>query len=140
MNRHYAEGFQRTFTNDIYRVEEQLQAYDKHLYIMWNPNTNEHLVMDGFVEMAIMKIPQVGLEQLDSRVVRRIMQIHVTTGFSAIHELEESERRRERDQQKQMEDLAEDFAKESKEAFVNAYDYGRESGVNKYVGGVTYGP
>ena len=30
-------GFQRTFLNDIYHVEEQLQSYDPHLYLMWNP-------------------------------------------------------------------------------------------------------
>lgn len=139
MNRHYANRYQRTFLNDLYHVEEQLQDYDPYLYLMHRTDDNSWLVMDGLVEMAIMKIPQIGYEVLNSRVVDRIKQIHTYNGFSALHEIEESERRRERDQQREMDDLAQDFAKESKEAFVNAFDYGRESGVNKYFGGVEYG-
>lgn len=35
-NAYEKRGFQRTFLNDIYHVEEQLQSYDAHLYLMWN--------------------------------------------------------------------------------------------------------
>lgn len=125
MNRHYSDGFQRTFTNDLYQVEEQLQAYDPHLYIMWNPQTDEHLVMDGLLELAIMKIPQIGFEQLDSRVVRRIKQIHTYNGFSAVHELEEAERRRERDQEKEAEELAYNLAKDMERPVKELAYYGR---------------
>lgn len=137
MNRHYQLGFQTTFKNDIYHVEEQLQAYDSTLYIMFNPKTGEHLIMDGLLETAIMKIPQIGFEQLDSRLVDHIKRIHTANGFSAIEEIEQQFRRRERDQEKKLEDLAHDFAKESKEAFHNAYSYGRVDGVQKYVHGTS---
>jgi hypothetical protein len=136
MNHHYKQGFQIAFKNDVYHVEERLQEYDPTLYIMFNPKTGEHLLMDGLMDMAIMKIPQIGFEQLDSRLVDHIKKIHIANGFSAIEEVEQQQRRRELDQEKALEDLAQDFAKESKEAFNNAYNYGRVDGVQKYVHGV----
>lgn len=139
MNIHEIRGFQRTFLNDIYHVEEQLQAYDKDLYIMWNPNTGEHLIMDGLLEMAIMKLPQIGFEQLDSRIVEHIRKIHTANGFSAVQTIEDTEKKREQEQDRKLNDLAEDFAKESKEAFQNAYYYGRVDGVQKYTHGTSIG-
>lgn len=135
MNRHYFEGYQRVFINDINNIEQQLQDYDPDLYIMWKPSDNTWLIMDGMMETAIMKIPQIGLTALDQRVYHRIREIHVTTGHSAIRDIEAAERKMQRDEDAFIADLAYDFAKESKEAFVNAYDYGRESGVTKYVNG-----
>jgi hypothetical protein len=137
LNHHVRKGFQRTFTNDIYHIEERLQEYDPTLYIMWNPKTGEHLIMDGLMEMAIMKLPQMGFETLDARLVEHMKRIHIANGFSAIEEIEQQERRRERDSEKKLEDLAQDLAKEAKEAFNNAYNYGRVDGVDKYVNGVS---
>lgn len=135
MNRHYKDGYQRVFTNDINNIEQQLQAYDPDLYVMWNPKDGTWLIMDGMLEIAIMKIPQMGLTALDQRVYTRIREIHVTTGHSATREIEAAEYKMQRDHERFVADLAEDFAKESHEAFVNAYDYGRESNVTKYVNG-----
>ncbi|AHV96153.1 hypothetical protein [Paenibacillus sabinae] len=134
MNRHYFEGYQRVFTNDINDIEKQLQEYDPDLYVMWRPSDNTWLIMDGLLEIAIMKIPQVGFSTLDARVYRRIREIHVH-GFSAQQVIKEAEEKHQREQDRLMEDLAYDFAKESKEAFINAYDYGRTSGITKYVNG-----
>ena len=33
---------------------------------MWNPKNGEHVIMDGLLDMSIMKIPQIGFEQLDA--------------------------------------------------------------------------
>ncbi|MGQ7076327.1 hypothetical protein ACUN90_34550, partial [Escherichia sp. SP-MK2] len=57
MNLYQRRGFQRTFLHDVYHVEEQLKAYDPHLYLMWNPKNGEHVIMDGLLEMSIMKKP-----------------------------------------------------------------------------------
>src|SRR5690606_41875361 len=89
MNRHYREGFTRVFTNDLNNVEEQLQAFDPELYIMWNPHTGEHLIMDGVTELAIMRIPQQGFPFLSSRVVSHIRSIRVGEVHSAVRRSEE---------------------------------------------------
>jgi hypothetical protein len=139
MNRHWKDGFQRNFINDLYDVEKQLQAYDPYLYLMFNPQTGQWLLMDEVADMAIMRIPQAGFETLDSRLVDHVKRIHTATGFNASWELDEYEKRVERERQRQLEDMAQDFAKESLPAFKEAFDTGRTSGVNKYVkGGVTF--
>ncbi|MHA7967693.1 2,3-dihydroxybenzoate--AMP ligase [Paenibacillus sp. CAU 1782] len=112
MNRHYANGFTRVMTNDLYDVEKQLQAYDEHLYLMWNPHTGEHLIMDGMTEYAIMKIPQPGWPVLHSGIVGHIRRIHTANGFSAVSQVEESDAAREADNDRKSTELAEDFAKE----------------------------
>lgn len=132
MEHHLRAGFQRTFTNDVYHIEKQLQEYDEHLYIMWNPNTGEHLIMDGLVNLAIMKIPQRGFPELSSAVVEHIRKIH-TIRFSATKHVMEADERREREMNRRLEDMAYDFAKEMKEAGINAFDYGITSGRRKYV-------
>ncbi|MGQ3740808.1 2,3-dihydroxybenzoate--AMP ligase [Bacillus sp. Fil] len=129
-------GFQRTVLNDMYHVEERLQEYDPYLYLMWNPRTGEHLIMDGLLEMSIMKIPQIGLEELDARVVDHIKRIHTANGFSAVQTVEDTEKKRQKEEERKLNDLAEDYARESKEAFWNAHAYGRVDGVQKYVNGV----
>ena len=48
--------------------------------------------MDGLLEMSIMKIPQIGFEQLDSRVVNHI-KIHTANGFSAVQTVENTEKK-----------------------------------------------
>lgn len=113
MNRHWKNGFQTNMKNDLYMVEEQLQNYDSTLYLMYNPETGEHLVMDGILEIAIMKIPQIGFETLDSRVVERIREIHSYRGFSTSYELKLSEDRRQREYDRQQEDLIYNFAKDT---------------------------
>lgn len=84
-NRHQVKGYQRNFTNDIYRVEEQLQAYDEHLFIMYNPNDGCWLIMDDVVKLAVMKIPQIGFETLDSRVVTHMKKIHTKNEIGRAH-------------------------------------------------------
>lgn len=136
MNRHQVKGYQKNIKNDVYHIEDRLQEYDPDLYIMYNPNDGTHLIMDGITELAVMRIPQIGFEYLDARVLQRIRQIHVVNGYSASWELQEAEDRKHREEERVMSDLSYEFAKESKEAFINAFDYGRESGVQKYVNGV----
>jgi hypothetical protein len=111
-NRHWKRGFQTNMKNDNYMVEEQLQAYDPTLYIMYNPETGQHLIMDGILEIAIMSIPQINFETLDSRVVENIKKIHSYRGFSASHELQESEERRQREYDRVQEDVSHNFAKD----------------------------
>ncbi|HEQ3529523.1 TPA: 2,3-dihydroxybenzoate--AMP ligase [Bacillus cereus] len=139
MNPYQKRGFQRTVLNDIYHVEEQLQSYDPHLYLMWNPKNGEHVIMDGLLDMSIMKIPQIGFEELDSRVVNHIKKIHTANGFSAVQTVENTEKKRQQEEERKLNDLAEDYARESKEAFWNAHAYGRVDGVQKYVQGVNVG-
>ncbi|XEC97048.1 2,3-dihydroxybenzoate--AMP ligase [Paenibacillus tarimensis] len=133
MNRHYREGFTRVHTNDLYDVERQLQEYDEHLYLMWNPHTGEHLIMDGLVELAVMRIPQPGFPELSSRVVGHIRSIHTANGFSASQVIQKADERREKESSRKVEDMAQDFAKESLPAFRNAFDYGITEGAKKYV-------
>lgn len=135
MNRHYFAGYQRVFINDVNGIEQQLQEFDPELYIMWRPKDNSWLIMDAMTETAVMKIPQIGFETLDQRVYREIRRV-AKEGYSAIAEIEANESARKREFERKTNDLAEDFAKEAREAFVNAYDYNRESGATKYVGGV----
>lgn len=112
MNRHYQNGFTRVMTNDLYDVERQLQDYDEHLYLMWNPHTGEHLIMDGMFEVAVMKIPQSGWPELHGGVVTHIRKIHTQNGFSAVKEVEIADMVREQNFDKKAEELAADFAKE----------------------------
>ena len=122
--RHFKQGFQTTVKNDLYMVEEQLQAYDPHLYIMYNPQSNEWLIMDGLIDVAIMKIPQKGFETLDSRVVSHIKRIHTANGFSAVKEVQKADRALEKEYERLREDIAENFAKDSLRAVKNvAYGY-----------------
>ena len=112
MNRHYRNGFTRVMINDLYDVEPQLQAYDEHLYLMWNPHTGEHLIMDGLTELAVMKIPQPGFPELSSRVVSHIRKIHTANGFSATAVIDKSDDRREREFEMKSDQLALDFARD----------------------------
>jgi hypothetical protein len=112
-DRYYRQGFQRTVTNDVYHVEEQLQAYDEHLYLMWNPDTNEHLVVDGLVGLSVMKIPQIGFPYLSSRLVDHMKKIHTANGFSATAHVEASDIRREQENEKRVDDMAENFARDT---------------------------
>ena len=112
MNRHYRDGFTRVMINDMYDVEPQLQAYDEHLYIMWNPHTGQHLIMDGLTELAIMRLPQPGFPYLSSRVVSHIRMIHTANGFSATQVVERSDDERERHVEQRREQLAADFARD----------------------------
>lgn|SRR5690606_10165125 len=112
MNRHYREGFTRVFTNDLNNVEEQLQAFDPELYIMWNPHTGEHLIMDGVTELAIMRIPQQGFPFLSSRVVSHIRSIRVGEVHSAVRMVEEHERQREIENDRRVSEIASEFARE----------------------------
>lgn len=113
MNRHWKLGFQTNMKNDLYMVEEQLRAYDPTLYLMWNPDTDEHLIMDGILEIAIMKIPQKGFETLDSRVVTHIRKIHSYRGYNVASEFKEAEERREREFQQAQDDISFNFAKDT---------------------------
>lgn len=135
--RHLHNGFKSWPLNDIYHVEEALQEYDQHLYLLYNPKTNEHLIMDGLIDVAVMKIPQPGFPVLTSRIVDHLKKIHVLNGFDASEEIRKSEEKIEREQQKIVQDIAQDFARESLEAYRNAYEYGRVDGADKYVQGVS---
>ncbi|MBH0328263.1 2,3-dihydroxybenzoate--AMP ligase [Brevibacillus brevis] len=128
-------GFQQTFTNDIYHIEERLQEYDEHLYIMYNTSTGEWLIMDGLIDHAIMKIPQIGFETLDARVVEHIKRIHIANGFSASQHVDANNEARQRDSDRKTADFAEYYAKESLEATRNLALYGRTDGYQKYVQG-----
>lgn len=124
MNRHWKNGFQTLIKNDLYRVEERLQAYDPTLYIMYNTETDEHLIMDGQIEIAIMKIPQLGFPVLDSHVYDHIRRIHMATGYSAEWELKEREDRRLKEQERITDDIAHNLAADAKRAVKNiAYGY-----------------
>lgn len=125
MNHHQRRGFQTNIKNDIYHIEERLQDYDPALYIMYNPSTNEHLIMDGITELAIMKIPQIGFEYLDARVVDQIKKSHAVSGFNASHEMQEYEDRVEREKEKKLEDMAYWMAKDLKRPLIEAHDYNK---------------
>ncbi|MDG0791919.1 2,3-dihydroxybenzoate--AMP ligase [Cohnella ginsengisoli] len=112
MNRHYFEGYQRVFINDINDIEKRLQEYDPDLYVMHKEADNTWLIMDGVTETAIMKIPQSGYSTLDARVYRRIREIHTVTGFSATKAVQESDAARERRQQLEIDNLAREYAKD----------------------------
>lgn len=113
MNRHWKRGFQTNVKNDLYHVEEQLQAYDPDLYIMYNPDTNEHLIMDRIMETAVMKIPQIGFEVLDSRIVSHMRKIHTASGFNASYEIKEQEERMEKERKRQEEDMIYNMGKDT---------------------------
>jgi hypothetical protein len=113
MNRHYANGFRRTFINDLNDVEPQLQAYDPHLYIMYNPDEDEHLVMDGMLELAIMRIPQIGFPELNSKVVEHVKRISAKTGFQATKLVDENEALIQKEFDRKQEDLSYNFAKDT---------------------------
>lgn len=111
MERHWKHGFQKNFKNDIYQVEERLQEYDPHLYVMFNPDEYAWMIVDGLMEVGVMRIPQIGFETLDGRVVDHIKRIHTANGFSALHEVMIREENREREYQKKVDEMSEDFAK-----------------------------
>jgi hypothetical protein len=137
MMNHLRRGFRPWPLNDIYHVESQLKAYDEQLYLLYNDKTNEHLIVDGMFDTAVMKIPQSGFPELSSKVVNHIKKIHIMNGFDAEKEIQQHEEKREQDREKKLKDMAEDFAKESHEAYKNAYEYGRFDGAQKYVHGVS---
>lgn len=112
MNRHYRNGFTRVMINDLYDVEPQLQDYDKDLYVMWNPHTGEHLIMDAVIETAIMKLPQLGWPALTSDIVDHIRKIHTLNGHVASKEVEIADAIREAENERKAEELATDFARE----------------------------
>lgn len=123
-NRHGRRGFQRVFINDLYHVEERLQEYDPFLYVLYNPTEHKWLIVDGFNDLGVMSIPQIGFPELDARVVDRMKQIHTANGFSAEWELKESEDRRAREQERITNDITESFAKDARRAIKNlAYGY-----------------
>lgn len=124
MNRHYRDGFRRTFTNDLYDVEPQLQSYDEHLYIMWNPQTGEHLVMDGLLEVAIMRIPQYGFPVLNEKVVEHIKKIHTINGFSASAHIEDAEDAIQRELNRKRDDLSQNLARDTEKAVRKLAYYG----------------
>ncbi|WP_217597289.1 2,3-dihydroxybenzoate--AMP ligase [Cohnella sp. GbtcB17] len=113
MERYERDGFTRVFTNDLYEVERQLQDYDEHLYVMWNPHTGEHLVVDGLVGLSVMKIPQRGFPALTTAVVDRIRRIHTANGFSATAHVEAAQDRLERENEKRVHEMAENFARDT---------------------------
>lgn len=132
MGYHERRGFQRVIKNDPYHIEERLQDYDPLLYVLYNPHTDEHLIMDEVTGTAVMKIPQVGFDQLDARVYWEIRRISPERGYSAIEEVEAKEARRQRDKDKRLEDMAYWMAKDLKKPLEEAFHYGRTSGVKKY--------
>lgn len=111
--RYNRQGFQRTFTNDIYQVEERLQEYDPNLFIMWNPQTNEHLIVDGLIGLSVMKIPQIGFEVLDSRLVEHMKRIHTANGFSASQHVMNADAAREKEWNRRTDDMADNFARDT---------------------------
>jgi hypothetical protein len=124
MNRHWKNGFQTNMKNDLYMVEEQLQAYDPTLYLMYNPSNGEHLIMDGILEIAIMKIPQIGFETLNSHVVDHIKRIHTGRGFDSASEFKAAQDRRDRDFEKQQEEIAYNYAKDTEKSVRKLAYYG----------------
>ena len=52
--------------------------------------------MDGLLDMSIMKIPQIGFEELDSRTIDHIKRIHTVNGFSAVQTVEDTEKKRQK--------------------------------------------
>jgi hypothetical protein len=113
MNRHWKSGYQTNWKNDLYKVEEQLQAYDKDLYIMHNPNDGTWMIMDAIMNTAIMKIPQQGFETLDSRIVSHIKRIHTASGFSASWEIQQADERREKEAERKQDDLIYNLGKDT---------------------------
>jgi hypothetical protein len=124
MNRHWKRGFQTNVKNDLYHVEDQLQAYDPDLYLMYNPETNEHLIMDKIMEIAVMRIPQNGFEVLDSRVVDYMKKIHTASGFSAAHELKDMEERRLKEEQRKQDDMIYNMGKDTQKSVRQLAYYG----------------
>jgi hypothetical protein len=113
LSRHWKSGFQKNIKNDPFHVEEQLQTYDKDLYLLWNPETNEHLIMDDIMNTAVMRIPQKNFEVLDSRVVDYMKRIHVVSGFNASHEVKEMEERRLKEAERKHDDLVYNMGKDT---------------------------
>ena len=117
MNRHYAQGFQRVFLNDLNDVEPQLQAYDPHLYLMYNPHTDEHLIMDGLLELAVMRIPQIGFRNLNSSIIPHIQKIHHgNNGFKASDVVDASEVAIQKELDRKTDDLSYNYAKDVEKA------------------------
>lgn len=130
--------YQTMHINDIYHIEEKLQEHDPHIYIAYNPKTGSHLIMDGLINSVIMRIPQINFEVLDMRTYKEIRRISPERGYSAIKELDAQQAKREAREEKTMDEIVKEMAKDSKEAFTNAFDYGITSGKQKYhQGGIT---
>lgn len=113
IDRYQRQGFTTVHTNDLYEVERQLQEYDEHLFVMWNPHTGEHLIVDGLIGLSVMKIPQIGFPALTRDVVEHMKKIHTKNGFSATAQVEASDARREADSKKSIEELSEGFARDT---------------------------
>jgi hypothetical protein len=124
MNRHYADGFRRGIINDLNDVEPQLQEYDSELYIMYNQETGEHLIMDGLVELAIMRIPQIGFPNLNSSVVRHIKKIHTANGFKASSSVDAAEEAIQREVNRKKEDMSYNLAKDTEKHVRKLAHYG----------------
>lgn len=113
VERYNKQGFSHVFTNDVYGVGEQLQAYDEHLYIMWNPETNQHIIVDGLVGLSVMKVPQPGFPELNSKLVDHMKRIHTATGFSATQHVDDAETRRVKEWNRKTDDMAENFGRDT---------------------------
>lgn len=127
------KGFSRTFTNDVYHVEKRLKEHDDNLYVMYNPNICQWLIVDERNDSIVMKIPQIGFEELDARVVNHIKQIDVMNGYNVVDVIEREEALRDRELKRQQEDLAYNMAKDIKHGVQQAHDYGRDKYTSKYV-------
>jgi hypothetical protein len=123
-NRHWKNGYQTNFINDLYNVEKQLQAYDKDIYIMFNPKEGSWMIMDDIMNTAIMKIPQQGFQTLDSRVVSHIKRIHTATGFNASWEIQQADERREREEERKHDDLIYNLGKDTQREVRHLAYYG----------------
>ena len=113
IERYNRQGFTQVVTNDVYHVEERLQEYDPDLFVMWNHQTNEHLIVDGLIGLSVMKIPQRGFEVLDSRLVDHMKRIHTANGFSATQHILNADAKREKDWNQRTDDMAENFARDT---------------------------
>jgi len=125
MTTHLRKGFRKWPLNDQFEVEKQLQSYDKDLYLLYNPNTNEHLIMDGLSDLAVMKIPQPGFPELSSKLVDHMKKIHVMNGFSASNEIQTIEDTMQRRRERELQDAAEQLAKDTYKATIDEHTYGR---------------
>lgn len=116
IERYQRQGFTTVHINDLYEVERQLQEYDEHLFVMWNPHTGEHLIVDGLIGLSVMKIPQIGFPALTRDVVDHMKRIHTKNGFSAISQVQEADARREKETAKKLDELSKGFAKDTLKA------------------------
>ena len=128
-NRQENQGF---FLAEPCRVTELLKEHDPNLQVLYNARTHKWRIVDNTWHC----IMQVAYDTLDSRTVEHIKRIDSHNGYRAIERIREVEEKIEQEQQRKLEDMSLEMAKDAKEAFNNAYFYGRTDGVNKYVNGV----